>query len=254
MAKIYLVASGKGGVGKTTICANLGIAYAKDGYNVILVDGDIGLNNLDVTLGVEDRIRYDIVDVLEGKAKLNQALIAMDGLKNLRLLPSSKVNVSERIRTPMFKKVVDELSEQADYIFIDAPAGIEYGFHRCATASQQAIIVTTPHISAIKDADKAIATLSTYSLKGIGIVVNRVRQDLVDKGEVLDAESIADLLRCPLYGVIPESDRIGIYSVVEGRGRDKARFAYDQLKDNLIRGVMINKRVKSKGILGRLFG
>ncbi len=254
MAKIYLVASGKGGVGKTTVCANLGLAYAKEGYNVILVDGDIGLNNLDVTLGVEDKIRYDIVDVLEGKAKLSQALIGMDNLKNLRLLPSAKVNASERIRTPMFKKIVDELSEQADYIFIDAPAGIEYGFHRCASAAHQAIIVTTSHISAIKDADKAISTLATYSFKGIGVVVNRVRQDLVDRGEVLDPESIADLLRCPLYGAIPESDKIGIYSVIEGHGRDKARIAYEQLKNNLIRGVMINKRVKAKGILGRLFG
>ena len=254
MAKIYLVASGKGGVGKTTVCANLGLAYAKDGYKVILVDGDIGLNNLDVTLGVEDKVCYDIVDVLEGKAKLNQALITFDDCKNLKLLPSAKVNVSERIKTPMFRRIVDELSMQADYIFIDAPAGIEYGFHRCAQSAQQAIIVTTPHISAIKDADRAIATLSTYSMRGIGIVVNRLRQDLVDKGEILDAESIADLLRCPLYGVIPESDKIGIYSLIEGKTRDKAKQAYYELKENLINGVMINKRVTSKGILGRLFG
>lgn len=250
MAKIYLIASGKGGVGKTTVCANLGIAYAKDGYNVILIDGDIGLNNLDVALGIEDRITYDMVDVLEGRAKLSQALIRMDKVKNLRLLPSTKVNVSERVKAPMFSSLVSEAAEQADVVFIDAPAGIEKSFHRAASAAREAIIVTTPHISAIKDADRAIAMLSTYCLKGIGLVVNRVRNDLIAKGEILDAESIAELLRCPLYGTIPESDRIGVYSTIDGYGRDKAHKAYEALKDRLISGSVPMEQSK-KGFFGR---
>ena len=254
MAKRYLVASGKGGVGKTTVCANLGIAYALEGYNVILIDADIGLNNLDVTLGLEDKIIYDLVDVLENRVKIHQALIGMDSLQNLKLLPSSKVSVSDRVTTTMFINIINEASMIADVILIDAPAGIENGLHRAASAANEAIIVTTPHVSAIKDADRAISVLSTYGLKGMGVVVNRFRNDLFNKGEILDAESIAELLRVPLYGVIPESDKLGVYSNIISCGRDKVIQSYNDIKQNLLgRGIKKHSSVKS-GIFRRIFG
>lgn len=254
MSKIYLVASGKGGVGKTTVCANLGITYAKEGYNVILIDADIGLNNLDVTLGVEESIKYDLVDVLENRVNFNQALVEIEGINNLRLLASSKVSVPDRVKTPMFINLIKEASLNADVIFIDAPAGIDSGLHRAASAANEAIIVTTPHVSAIKDADRAISVLSTYSLKGMGVVVNRFRKDLFNKGEILDGESIAELLRVPLYGVIPESDKLGVYSTILGYGRDRVKNAYTELKNNIIESSFNKKTMVKKGIIRRLFG
>ncbi len=252
MAKVYLIASGKGGVGKTTVAANLGIIYALNGFNTVLIDADIGLNNLDVTLGIERKIIYDIVDVLEGRINLENSLVKVDGFHNLRLLASSKVCSQERIRTVDFCALVEEASKISDVVLIDAPAGIEMGFHRAASACQEAIIVTTPHISAIKDADKVISLLSTYGLKGIGVVVNRVRKDLLNKGEILDPDSIVELLRCPLYGVIPESDRIGVYYTLDVKRKDKTYFAYEELKKNLSKGTVIKSPPKSS-FLRRLF-
>ncbi len=252
MAKVYLVASGKGGVGKTTVCANLGIVYANAGYKVALIDADIGLNNLDVTLGIEHLVTYDLIDVLEGKVKLNEALFKVSEYHNLMLLPSGRLNVSERINAQRFRALVEEVASICDVVFIDAPAGIERGFHRAANAADEAIIVTTPHVSAIKDADRAIGLLSTYSLKGIGIVVNRVRRDLVNRGEVLDAESIGELLRCPVYGVIPENDKLGVYATVDRYHHDKAYYCFDSLRQNvsLQQGVSFKKE---KGFFRRLF-
>ncbi|MBR2481202.1 MAG: septum site-determining protein MinD, partial [Clostridia bacterium] len=149
---------------------------------------------------------------------------------------------------------INEASMIADVILIDAPAGIENGLHRAASAANEAIIVTTPHVSAIKDADRAISVLSTYGLKGMGVVVNRFRNDLFNKGEILDAESIAELLRVPLYGVIPESDKLGVYSNIISCGRDKVIQSYNDIKQTLLgRGIKKHSSVKS-GIFRRIFG
>ena len=254
MAKIYLIASGKGGVGKTTICANLGIIYAQQGYKVVLIDADMGLNNLDVTLGIEDKIKFDLIDVLDSRVKLSQALVDIEGVPNLKLLASTKVNVSERVNTQMFINLVNEISLQSDFIFIDAPAGIENGFHRAASAANEAIIVTTSHISAIKDADRAIGVLSTYGLKGIGLIVNRFRKDLFNKGEILDAESISELLRIPLYGVVPESDKLGIYSNIISYNNDKAKQSYYEISKNLCIDQQSGIQSRKQSFFRRLFG
>lgn len=234
MGKVILIGSGKGGVGKTTITANLGLLLAKDGYRVVLIDGDMGLNNLDVALNVEDNVIYDILDVIEGRVKLEQALINVDKEGRLRLLPSSKINVSDKIKPTSFYKIVQEVSMTADFVFIDAPAGIEQGFHRAAYCAHEAIMVTTPHLSAIRDVDRAISVLSTYKLSNIGIVVNRVRNDLLRKGEIIDPESISKLLRYPLYATIPESDRIGIYSIINYSRRDAVNYSYQDLKNMIL--------------------
>ena len=254
MAKVYLVASGKGGVGKTTVCANLGILFARDGYKVILVDADISLNNLDVTLGVEEDVKYDMLDVLENRVKLYQALVRVGEYDNLKLLSSSKINAPNRVATQMFINLINEASQIADIVLIDAPAGIENNFHRAASAANEAIIVTTPHVSAIKDADRAIGVLSTYGMSGIGIVVNRFRQDLFNKGEILDPDSIAELLRAPLYGVIPESDKLGVYSTIIGYGRDKAKQAYQEIEHALLSGKISKSKKEKEGFFRRIFG
>ncbi len=253
MARTILIASGKGGVGKTTVTANLGLKLAKEGYRTLLIDGDIGLNNLDVALGVEDKVVYDIIDVIEGRAKIKQALVEDNEGTGLKLLPSAKAHCSDRVKAGTFTSIVTEAQLYADYVLIDAPAGVELGFHRTACSAREAIIVTTPHVSAVKDADRVLSLLGTYDIRGIGLVVNRVRGDLEVKGETLDARSIAELLRLPLYGVIPESDRIGVYSTISNRMHDKASIAYDMLKDVILkRSEQVYDCTRNR-FLGRFF-
>ena len=255
MAKICLVASGKGGVGKTTICANLGIILAKEGYRVVIIDGDIGLNNLDVAFNVEDKIVYDIVDVIEGKVKIENALLNIDEYgNNLKLLPSAKVNVSERIGGSMFTRVVEEVSRYGDIVLIDAPAGIEKNFQRLASTVNEAIIVTTPHLSAIRDADRAISTLNAYNVRKVGIVVNRVRRDLLKRKEILDPETIAELLKCPLYGSITENDKLGIYSIIDLKRKNEVYTSYNEIIDKMLDSYSKQKHKGSSGFFRRYWG
>ncbi len=253
MSKICLVASGKGGVGKTTICANLGIMLAKEGYRVVLIDGDIGLNNLDVAFNVEDKIVYDIVDVIEGKSKIENALLNIDEYGNLKLLPSAKVNVSERIGGAIFSRVVEDVSAYGDIVLIDAPAGIEKNFQRLAMTANEAIIVTTPHLSAIRDADRAISTLNAYNVRKVGIVVNRVRHDLLKRKEILDPETIAELLRCPLYGSITESDKLGLYSIIDLKHKNDVCISYNEIIYNMLGGPPVQKYKSSIELFRRFW-
>ncbi len=228
MARIIVIVSGKGGVGKTTVTANLGLMLALDGYKVVLADADVGLNNLDVALGLDDRVVYDIVDVADGKANLNQALVKSPYLDNLRLIQSAKAYSSKRVSTEFYSGIIGEASLMSDYVLVDAPAGVESGFHRAVCAAREALVVTTPHVSAIKDADRTARLLGTYNVSGIGLVVNRVRGDLVNKGMQLSPETVSELMRLPLVGVIPESDKVNIDSVATER-RDSAFVAFHML-------------------------
>ena len=231
MARTVVIASGKGGVGKTTVTANLGILLAMTGKRVILADADIGLNNLDVALCIESRVVYDVVDVAEGRAGLRDALVKDKFVPTLSVLPSAKANSSDRVKAAAFAGIIAEASAMADFVIIDAPAGVEAGFHRAVSAAREAIVVTTPHVSAIRDADRTVSLLSTYNVSRIGLVVNRVRGDLVNKGETVPPEKIAELLRLPLYGVIPESDAIGVYTVLNSYGREGAAEAFRLLAE-----------------------
>lgn len=199
--------SGKGGVGKTTVTATLGRKLAAKGYRVALVDGDVGLNNLDVVTAIEKRVVYDISDVLQGKCRAFQALV-QDSASSMKVLPSSKDSAA--ITAAAFKSVVDSFCE-FDFVIIDCPAGIEHGFHRAVSAASEAIVVTTPSISSIRDADKVIGLLSSYKLSDVSLVVNRVRPDMVAKGEMIGAGEIGALLHVPPIGVIPEDDAITLY-------------------------------------------
>lgn len=207
MARKIVFTSGKGGVGKTTIAANLGIQLAKRGEQVVLCDMDFCLNNVDVVLGVEGRITYGIADVVEGRCRARQALIQHPRFKNLYIL-SCNHSAQRRVTPQEAKLVLETLSPQFDYILIDCPAGIEEGFHRAVVAAEEALVVTTPHLSALRDADKVITVLKSYGLQSVQLIVNMVRGDMLLNGEILSPREIAGILKIPLFAVFPESDDI----------------------------------------------
>lgn len=211
MARKIVVTSGKGGVGKTTVVAYLAAQLARRGERVVLCDADFGLNNIDVVTGVENLVTYDIVDVIEGRCRAKQALVRHPDFGNLYILSSSH-SAPERYVSPQSLKIVlDTLAPQFDYILIDCPAGIDDGFHRAVAAAEEAIVVTTPRLSALRDADKAITLLKSYHLKSLALVVNMVRGDLILSGECLSPEAIESLLKTPLLAVLPEE-----YSIYGG--------------------------------------
>ena len=208
MSRVIVVTSGKGGVGKTTVCANLGLNLAKKNHRVCVVDMDIGLNNLDVVLGMETRVLYSMQDVLDGKCRLRQALVQDTTYPMLYLLSSGNVANNLSIRPEYIKAVIDELKTIFDYILIDCPAGIDAGFNRAVICAEEALVVTTPQIPSLRDADKVVTILHGYNLSSIKFVVNRARGDLVIDKLMLDVYDISKALKIEFGGVIPEDDYI----------------------------------------------
>ncbi len=206
MARKIVVTSGKGGVGKTTICANLGVYLSRLGFRVALLDVDIGLNNLDVIMGMERQVVFDITDVVSGKCRVRQALIQDQNYPSLYLLPSSHTYSSSKISGEHIKNIIDIIDHSFDYILIDCPAGVEAGFHRAVFPANEALIVVTPHLSSIRDADKVVGLLSQYNIESKGLVINRMRGDLLLSGEMMNIESIVKAMNIPLLGVVPEDD------------------------------------------------
>ena len=216
-ARKIVVTSGKGGVGKTAVCCNLGVQLARRGRRVIVCDLDFGLNNADVVLGVENRAVYDITDAIEGRCRPKQALIGHPRYPALSVLASGRA--AERYISPQaIRLILDTLAPQFDYILIDSPAGIEEGFHRAAACAEEALLVTTPHISALRDADRVAGILKSYRFTRAELVVNRVRKDFFRHGEILSPNEIAELLRMPLLAVIAEEDKVQLENIV-GRSR-----------------------------------
>jgi len=208
MGEVIVITSGKGGVGKTTTTANLGAAIAQFGKKVALVDTDIGLRNLDVVMGLENRIVYDIVDVVEEKCKLRQALIKDKRYEELFLLPAAQTRDKSAINEEQMKELSNKLKEEFDFIIIDCPAGIEQGFKNAIAGADRALVVTTAEISAIRDADRIIGLLEAEEIKNPELVVNRLRPSMVKKGEMMDVEDIVDLLSIDLVGVVPDDEYI----------------------------------------------
>ena len=208
MGEVIVITSGKGGVGKTTTTANLGSALALEGKKVALVDTDIGLRNLDVVMGLENRIVYDIVDVVEEKCKLKQALIKDKRFSELFLLPAAQTRDKSAVNEEQMTKLIGELKEEFDYIIIDCPAGIEQGFKNAIVAADRAIVVTTAEISAIRDADRIIGLLESAEIKNPELIVNRLRPNMVKRGEMMDVDDIVDLLSIDLIGVVPDDENI----------------------------------------------
>ncbi len=208
MARKIVVTSGKGGVGKTTLTANLGFALASMGLKVAMIDVDFGLNNLDVIVGVERKIVFDIVDVVEGRCRLRQALVQSDKYKNLFVLSSGKSGLANSVTGQNIKLIIESMNLAFDYILIDCPAGIDLGFHRAVSCADEAIIVVTAGATSLRDADKISAILKSYKMDKISVVVNRVRGDLILCGKVMSPFDVKELLRTELLGVLPEEDVI----------------------------------------------
>ncbi len=210
MGEVIVVTSGKGGVGKTTTSANIATGLAIMGNKVAVVDTDIGLRNLDVVMGLENRIVYDIVDVVEGTCRLKQGLIRDKRYDGLYLLPAAQTRDKTAVNPEQMKELVGELKEEFDYIIVDSPAGIEQGFQNSISGADRAIIVTTPEISAVRDADRVIGILESKGVEAPKIIVNRIRPDMVKKGDMMDVEDILDILAVDLLGVVPDDEAIVI--------------------------------------------
>jgi septum site-determining protein MinD len=208
MTRIIVVTSGKGGVGKTTVTANLGMTLAKMGHRVALVDGDFGLRNLDLLLGLENRVVYTAVEVLAGECRLEQALVRDKRQPNLVLLPATQNRKAEMITPNHMKWMVGELAPQFDYVLIDSPAGIEMGFKNAIAAAQEALVVTTPEISAVRDADRVVGLLEASNITPARLIVNRLRPAMVEASEMMSVEDVREILALPLIGVVPEDERV----------------------------------------------
>ena len=209
-ARVIVITSGKGGVGKTTTTANIGAALADKGHKVLLIDTDIGLRNLDVVMGLENRIVYDLIDVIEGRCRVSQALIKDKRCPNLVLLPAAQIRDKNDVNTDQMKELIYSLKESFDYILIDCPAGIEQGFKNAIAAADEAIVVTTPEVSATRDADRIIGLLEAAGIKNPRLVINRLRIDMVKEKNMLSVEDILDILAVKLLGVVPDDENVVI--------------------------------------------
>ena len=208
MDKVIVITSGKGGVGKTTSTANLGTGLALAGKRVALVDTDIGLRNLDVVLGLENRIVFDLVDVVEGTCRLKQALIKDKRYEGLYLLPAAQTRNKMSVNPEQMKKVIAELEEEFDFVLIDCPAGIEQGFLNAVAGAKSAIVVTVPEVSSVRDADRIIGLLSANGIDDVRLLINRFRSDLVKKGDMLSTEDLLEVLGVDLIGIVPEDELV----------------------------------------------
>ena len=208
MSECIVITSGKGGVGKTTTTANLGVSLALLGKKVAVIDADIGLRNLDVILGLENRIIYDLVHVIEGECRLKQALIRDKRAEGLFLLPAAQTRDKNAVTPDQMRKLVNQLKEDHDYVLIDCPAGIEQGFRNSVAGADKAIVVTTPEVSAIRDADRIIGLVEAAELPEPHLIVNRYRNKMVARGDMMNREDILEILAIPLLGMIPDHEDI----------------------------------------------
>lgn len=206
--RVIVITSGKGGVGKTTTTANIGTGLALRGRKVVLIDADIGLRNLDVVMGLENRIVFDLVNVIEKTCKIKQALIKDKRFDNLFLLPAAQTREKDAIKPEQMKELCEELRNEYEYIIIDCPAGIEQGFKNAIAGADQAIIVTTPDVSAVRDADRIIGLLQANEIPAPRLIINRVRPQMVRKGDMMDIDDVNDILAIELLGVVPDDETI----------------------------------------------
>jgi septum site-determining protein MinD len=208
MGQVIVVTSGKGGVGKTTTTANLGTALAQLGNKVVLLDADIGLRNLDVVMGLENRIVYDLVDVVEKYCKLKQALIKDKRFDTLYLMPAAQTKDKTAVTEQQMVELCADLQREFDFVLIDCPAGIEQGFHNAVAGAERAIIVSTPEVSAVRDADRVIGLLEAKEKAPPMLIINRLRPKMVAKGDMMDIDDMIEILAIDLLGVVPDDENI----------------------------------------------
>ncbi|MBP5183594.1 MAG: septum site-determining protein MinD [Lachnospiraceae bacterium] len=258
MGEVIVVTSGKGGVGKTTTTANVGTGLAKLDKKVVLIDTDIGLRNLDVVMGLENRIVYNLVDVVEGNCRIKQALIKDKRYNNLYLLPSAQTRDKSAVTPEQMKVLCDELKNEFDYIIVDCPAGIEQGFKNAIAGADRALVVTTPEVSAVRDADRIIGLLEANEMKKIDLIVNRLRVDLVKSGDMMSSSDVEEILAINLIGVVPDDENI-VVSTNQGEplvGSDaKAGIAYMNICKRIMgEDVPFMDLTAKKGFFSKLFG
>ncbi len=207
-AQVITISSGKGGVGKTTAVANIAVALAANGARVVCIDSDIGLRNLDVVMGLENRIVYDIVDVIEGRCKLRQAMIRDKHLSELYLIPAAQTRDKNSVSPSDMTRLCDELRGDVDFVLIDSPAGIERGFRNAIAPADRVLVVTNPEISAVRDADRVVGILEAEEKRSTALIINRLNPTLVKQHDMLSAEDVLDLLGIQLIGIVPEDEGV----------------------------------------------
>jgi septum site-determining protein MinD len=235
--KVVTVTSGKGGVGKTTATANIGAALASNGKKVVCIDADIGLRNLDVVLGLENRIVYDLVDVIEGRCRLRQAMIRDKHLNELYLIPAAQTRDKSAVSPSDMVRLCDELRPDYDYIMVDSPAGIERGFRNAIAPADIVLVVTNPEVSAVRDADRIIGLIEAEEKGPARLVINRIKPEMVKRGDMLSADDVLELLAVELIGLIPEDEHV-VMSTNQGlpivlNGKSKAGEAFRSIARRL---------------------
>lgn len=209
-ATVVTITSGKGGVGKTTTTANVAVALAQDGLKVVCIDGDIGLRNLDVVMGLENRIVYDLVDVVEGRCRLRQAMIRDKRLPELYLIPAAQTRDKSAVSPSDMVRLCDDLRQDFDWVLIDSPAGIERGFRNSIAPADIVIVVTNPEVSAVRDADRIIGLIEAEEKGPARLVINRLNSNMVKRGDMLNADDVLELLAVELIGIVPEDENVVI--------------------------------------------
>ncbi len=257
-AKVVTITSGKGGVGKTTSVANIATALAARGQKVTCIDGDIGLRNLDVVMGLENRIVYDLVDVVEGRCRLKQAMIRDKRLPELYLIPAAQTRDKTAVSPSDMVRLCDELRPEVDWILIDSPAGIERGFKNSIAAADKVLVMTNPDVSAVRDADRVIGLLEAEEKGPASLVINRINQAMVKRGDMLSVEDVLDLLAIDLIGIVPEDENVLVASnkgqplVLDSKS--KAGQAFQNIARRLLGENVPFLDLDSTGLWQRLLG
>ncbi len=238
IARVITITSGKGGVGKTTGVANLGVSLALEGKRVVVLDADIGLRNLDVVMGLENRIVYDVVDVVEGRCRLQQALIRDKRLPELHLLPAAQTRDKTAVNPEQMVRLCEELRQNCDFVLIDSPAGIEQGFQNAIAGADEIIIMTTPEVAAVRDADRIIGLIEAADKGTPKLIINRIKPEMVRKGDMLATEDVVEILAIELVGIIPEDETI-IVSINKGipvalDGKSKSGLAFRNIAQRIL--------------------
>lgn len=254
MSRKIVVTSGKGGVGKTTVTANVGLMLANLGFSVVLIDIDFGLNNLDVVMGLENRVVFDMSDVFTGRARIKQALVQHRSKKNLFVLPSDNLKSSSSITGSGLKLMIESLEKVFDFVLLDCPAGIDVGFHRAISVADESIIVTTPSLTSLRDADKVISILKSYKMQKMSLIVNRARGDLIMESRMMLPVDIQDMLKTDLIGIAPEEDEVFLCNACELPKKSQTYKAFKLIAENIVKGTkkLYDVTDKYTGFFGRI--